>query len=470
MRLQHQGDVRTRRCVVVGLTIGFGATVLIQAYFIMYALEGTFSPKPQADDVLATDAPSRSVPQRRLSFDVSVWTEPQTSTCGRLFANGFSDAVAECSPALRCSRNPTSLATLCVADDLVIDRSFISVSAGGEPIEEVAGRDEAEEFPVYRKGALALSDAGSCPAERFDGNTFPHHLALMLSSIANGASDDVLDGITLLVTRYEYANLYHTMTDWYNTFQAWMMAIGDAKRDGPLRIVFVDGHSSGALDKVWGALFGVEPVYISSLPQRVRFRHAVFVPVGYTSALSLGTMQVGSQCSRHPALVHFANYFMEHVGGPPAAVVPKRPVILFVVRRDYLAHPRIGARKAERKIRNEDELVGAAQQAFPDVDVEKVAFEEMDVSEQVVAVHRATVVVGVHGAGLTHILFARGGAALIELMPPEYAGRQHFQFISRFIGCRYVAVPVQPSDRDGYHQVPIRPVISEIAQSLNKVV
>lgn len=43
---------------------------------------------------------------------------------------------------------------------------------------------------------------------------------------------------TLIVTRFEYANLFHTVTDWYSAYMT-SRIVNLKKRP---RVVFVDGH------------------------------------------------------------------------------------------------------------------------------------------------------------------------------------------------------------------------------------
>lgn len=43
---------------------------------------------------------------------------------------------------------------------------------------------------------------------------------------------------TLFVTRYEYANIYHTLGDWYNSYQALHMAGNNSNIS--LRVSFAD--------------------------------------------------------------------------------------------------------------------------------------------------------------------------------------------------------------------------------------
>ena len=250
------------------------------------------------------------------------------------------------------------------------------VSAGGEPIDSVAGRQEEAEFPVYQKGAFSIvgSSAGqqqpACSVNVGTGR-FHAYLENVMRSLEFPASmgdndarcDLTIRGLTLAITRYEYANLYHTMTDWYNAYQAWMMSPYFSPSTPPT-VLFLDGHSSGSLDEMWVTLFGAKPIYMSSLSgyERVCFEHFGLIPPGYTSALGVTpTMGVAQDCRLPAQIPAFASHVLTRLGIDPkarAAADPSSPKrILYIFRRDYLAHPRIGARHASRKIANEDELM-----------------------------------------------------------------------------------------------------------------
>ncbi|VEL36644.1 unnamed protein product, partial [Protopolystoma xenopodis] len=58
--------------------------------------------------------------------------------------------------------------------------------------------------------------------------------------------------VLLIVKRYEYVNLFHTITDWYNAFLAMRWGHLPASR---VKILFVDAHPAGSLDEVWDRLF-----------------------------------------------------------------------------------------------------------------------------------------------------------------------------------------------------------------------
>ena len=90
------------------------------------------------------------------------------------------------------------------------------------------------------------------------------------------------------------------------------------------------------------------------------------------------------------------------------------------------------SRKGEttRDVLNEMEVVEGLAAAFPDLDWEvfNPSVDDISPSEVVqrsaTAFHRASMVVGVHGAALTNVYFMRPGTILVELLvgrPPEFA-------------------------------------------------
>jgi hypothetical protein len=72
------------------------------------------------------------------------------------------------------------------------------------------------------------------------------------STADDGDVDDVRPTTTIAIARDEYANLYHTASDWYNCFLMTKFFNINTER----HVLFVDAHPSGPLDDVWNTLFG----------------------------------------------------------------------------------------------------------------------------------------------------------------------------------------------------------------------
>ncbi len=102
--------------------------------------------------------------------------------------------------------------------------------------------------------------------------------------------------------------------------------------------------------------------------------------------------------------------------------------ILFVRRVHYLAHPRHNG-QVVRRLDNEDAIVTALEQAVAEPDSGMAllngVFSSMTMRQQVEMAQQSCLIVGAHGAGLTHILFAPPGVHMLELQPPAFQ-RPHF--------------------------------------------
>ncbi|KAF0895976.1 hypothetical protein E2562_018116 [Oryza meyeriana var. granulata] len=192
------------------------------------------------------------------------WTsgsvQPPPHSCEGYFGNGFSRLV-DVLPArgggggwFRCHHSETLRSSICEGGRVRLDPGLIAMSRGGEPLDQVMGRAEEEEVPKYEPGALQVEGAaakrtgplvepGFLDAYVPTGGIGMHTMRSLLDS-AHVVPPGVLhcskwvEEPTLLVTRFEYANLFHTITDWYSAY------VSSRVTDLPERpnVVFVDGH------------------------------------------------------------------------------------------------------------------------------------------------------------------------------------------------------------------------------------
>ncbi|KAI9074699.1 hypothetical protein K1719_043353 [Acacia pycnantha] len=245
---------------------------------------------------------------------------------------------------------------------------------------------------------------------------------------------------TLLVTRFEYANLFHTVTDWYSAY------VSSRVTSLPNRphLVFVDGHCSISrksrtvfvaslmqpsftgifsdgrgfcsvyiykltpLEETWKALFS-SLRYAKSYTGPVCFRHAILSPLGYETALFKGLTE--------------DIYY-------------------------YLAHPRHGG-KVESRLSNEPEVFQSLKSWASNYEGCKInlvngLLAHMSLKEKVQAIQDASVINGAHGAGLTHIVSASPNIVILEIISSQ-CRRSHFQLIARWKGLEYHAIKLDGS-------------------------
>ncbi len=120
-----------------------------------------------------------------------------------------------------------------------------------------------------------------------------------------------------------------------------------------------------------------------------------------------------------------------------------------------MAHP-LHTGKPEPRISNEEELLDAlktwaSQRGGSDklgVSVVNGLFAHMPMEEQLQEVQESSIIVGAHGAGLAHLLFARPEkTAILELVTPGFQ-HPHFPAMSHWMGMEYHAIKMRSPEAD----------------------
>ncbi|KAI3754111.1 hypothetical protein L2E82_26261 [Cichorium intybus] len=416
-------------------------------------------------------------------------------SCEAYFGNGFTRRVDLLKPSpqinrkvsnggggwFRCFYSQTLRSSICEGGKMRMHPDKIKMSTGGEVLESVIGRGEEEELPEFEFGAFDLevgekskSDGKKLASEDFlneymqKGEISRHTMRDLIDSIQLvGANEfecsEWIEEPTLLITRFEYANMFHTVTDWYSAYVS-SRVTGLPNRP---QLVFVDGHCMTQLEETWKAVFsGLR--YAKNFSGPVCFRHAILSPLGYETAMFKG---LSENIDCYGAYAHDLwqkpddkktariSEFGEMIRAAFALPLHKQQHssksgynVLFVRREDYLAHPRHGG-KVQSRLSNEQQVFDAIKNwslshAECKINVVNGLFGHMAMKEQVRAIQDASVIVGAHGAGLTHIVSASPEAEILEMVASEFR-RPHFALISQWRGLNY-----HPIYLSGSHATP----------------
>ncbi|KAG7606181.1 Beta-1,2-xylosyltransferase [Arabidopsis thaliana] len=441
------------------------------------------------------------------------WTPPQrnlpTGSCEGYFGNGFTKRVDFLKPRIggggegswfRCFYSETLQSSICEGRNLRMVPDRIVMSRGGEKLEEVMGRKEEEELPAFRQGAFEVAEevssrlgfkrhrrfgggeGGSAVSRRLvndemlneymqEGGIDRHTMRDLVASIRAVDTNDFVceewvEEPTLLVTRFEYANLFHTVTDWYSAYVS-SRVTGLPNRP---HVVFVDGHCTTQLEETWTALFsGIR--YAKNFTKPVCFRHAILSPLGYETALFKGlsgeidckgdsahNLWQNPDDKRTARISEFGEMIRAAFGLPvnrhrslekPLSSSSSASVynVLFVRREDYLAHPRHGG-KVQSRLINEEEVfdslhhwvaTGSTGLTKCGINLVNGLLAHMSMKDQVRAIQDASVIIGAHGAGLTHIVSATPNTTIFEIISVEFQ-RPHFELIAKWKGLEYHAM------------------------------
>lgn len=315
--------------------------------------------------------------------------------------------------------------------NVIIDPEFGKGRKGGENMTDVMNQDEEEEFYSLSKGFFKLPCNNKVIEYEYGLDSHLNNWMNMIDSSAGSLNYyEILDW-TIAVQRYEYVNMYHTMTDWYNTFLVIKVFKLDPKN---VTVLWVDGHPRGGLDSTWSRLFG-RVMRIGDVRGPTLFTNMIWGIVGYDSPLDEHYLPEVAY------LEEFRNFFLSKYN-----IIPEDDLncmqmkILIIWRRDYVAHPRNPSGSVARKIKNEDELLHKIQQVFKGHIVRGLQIDKLTMQKQLELTSRTDVLIGMHGAGLSHTLFLPRHAGLIEMFPLYHPSENiHFRSMAEWRHLYYMS-------------------------------
>ena len=257
------------------------------------------------------------------------------------------------------------------------------------------------------------------------------------------AYDEIVEHPVLFVTREgdESRNAFHAMTDFLNAFETILVANGGARdiarRD--LEVVLLDNAAPSWLDPLWPRMFapgrGVRRVGDFG-GKRVLFRRALFNAPGYQSFLFAAYLTRENARSEPVGMLDaFSALVLRSSGLSPAAPRADGPLrITLVSRRPYDSHEYMG-----RHIANEAECLEALA-AIGDVDVRLIDFARHSLDEQIRMARDTDLLIGAHGAALTHMLWTRPHAGVMEIVSADGPRWRMFPNMAAWTGRPYASI------------------------------
>lgn len=391
--------------------------------------------------------------------------------CESYFGNGFTDTFdlvpyvdtgdSSSKQQFRCHYNRELPATWCELSNMIVDPDHVTMSRGGEPLESVTNRPDEQEFPQFRPGGFSIAVQSGGTVLSVDETQLGKFKSInkewvkSFSAVDASARDRCQNRVskpTLFLVRYEYANLFHTSTDWYNVY-----AIARAAGLGrDVNVVFVDGHCQSPMDEAWNTMFPDGAVsYLKHMSGTTCYDHAIIVPTGYQAAISTGLTPT-QDCAANSRVREFGDMMLSVFGIQPlrhASEFCNRQnfPVTFVRRGNYKAHPRHSGR-IERRMENEQAVFDAFKEWAQSenrahIELREGNFADMTMKEQLEMVHSSCMVVGAHGAGMTHVLFSPPGTKVVEVRTPGFR-RHHFMAFSGWAGHEYVKMDVSSTRPD----------------------
>uniref|UniRef100_A0A8D0H8C2 EGF domain-specific O-linked N-acetylglucosamine transferase n=1 Tax=Sphenodon punctatus TaxID=8508 RepID=A0A8D0H8C2_SPHPU len=253
------------------------------------------------------------------------------------------------------------------------------------------------------------------------------YTALSFRPIEDGQCDLVIEKPTYFMKLDAGVNMYHHFCDFVNLYISQHI---NNSFSTDVNIVMWDTSSYGYGDlfsETWKAFTDYEIIHLKTYDfKRVCFREAVFslLPrmrygLFYNTPLISGCHGTGLFRAFSQHVLHRLNITQE---GPKDG---KIRVTILARSTDY------------RKILNQDELVKALKTvSLFQVRVVDFKYKELEFTEQLKITHNSDIFIGMHGAGLTHLLFLPDWAAVFELYNCE--DERCYLDLARLRGVHYV--------------------------------
>jgi glycoprotein 2-beta-D-xylosyltransferase len=224
------------------------------------------------------------------------------------------------------------------------DRCQGAGAAGGEPIESVLLQKELDEYYNDFSGCFELPCNGANLRNiQFAGVLNPLNMWLK-GMYTNGSVSPSIDHVenrfTVAITRFDYANMYFVINDWYHVY---LMARFFKRPPEETRVLLIDAHPRGAFDDSWSVLFGGSEAPVLLLSQLPPGR-TLFAGGLAWSMMGPGPLSKPTSYAFDPPLIDDFHRFVVARHGLPEPDDRRLDCsnisVLFLWRHDYLAHPR----------------------------------------------------------------------------------------------------------------------------------
>lgn len=304
---------------------------------------------------------------------------------------------------------------------------------GGEDIEDVINQKEDNERFVLDQGYFFVNTNEEFEVYEtlsHDLETFYSALNTKHTTLENSGQQSRPDMVSVITIRYEYSNFYHTTMNWYDIFLIMVLLKIPPYH---IEVIWLDGHPMSKLDEPWKTLFG-EPVRAGRLTSPNRYDKMIWNGFGARSHVNIHKAEF------LPFVEAFRHFVLSRFDVKDDHVINCAELRITVIwRRNYVAHPRNPSGHVNRKIWNEEDVWKALKLADTSAIVNGVQLDRLDFYGQLQLISKTDLLVGMHGAGLSHILYLPPTSGVIELFPTSVsAGNAHFRSMAKWRRLRYM--------------------------------
>ncbi|KAJ9644769.1 hypothetical protein H2201_006078 [Coniosporium apollinis] len=203
------------------------------------------------------------------------------------------------------------------------------------------------------------------------------------------------------------------------------------------QIVVVDDYDEGPYWDLWTVYAGQPIKRLAALSADELAGGNVIVPLAGGSNPLWQADWEPIACSSSPLLSTLSTRVLIFYNISTMPLPDHRPLTLTFIDR-----------KEERRLLNQTALLSSLEAKYPALNISVVDFANITFAQQLQIVHETDILVGVHGADLTHSLFLPPGSAVVEILPHSVT-RQRFHNLAKMMGHRHFAAHADGQPREG---------------------
>ena len=286
---------------------------------------------------------------------------------------------------------------------------------GGEPFKTAVGREVRLGHFMYQKGFWKLwcmsKEINDYVPKTFHWFPFTEITTSLHEFEKASAGIDIDNKFTIAITREDYWNLHNFIRQMYNVFLIMMFF---HKKPSETSILFLDAHPSNVFDSTWEYIFG--PVSrAGEFTGPVLYQNLVW---GFRE--SDGGL-TDFQLKQQAYLEEFRSYLLTLHGLSDSKPLNCQDIVVTIIlRRGHINSPINTSGRSQRQIFNEAELVETLMKTFPTARVQSILMESLPMCRQLEISSTTDVLIGMHGAGMTHSVFLPKHATILEMFPKNW--------------------------------------------------
>jgi protein O-GlcNAc transferase len=191
------------------------------------------------------------------------------------------------------------------------------------------------------------------------------------------------------------------------------------------QVMIVDSHIEGPFYELWN-LFAKLPIIRSNEAVAKDYEGtSIIVPLpGGANTFWQGDWEV-LDCGPSPLLYAFSKRVLDFYNIEHEPIRDNRPLVLTFIDR-----------KEKRRLLDKERHIQLLRSKYPNVKINLLDLAEYSMSDQVRIASESDILAGVHGAGLTHVIFQRPGSTLVEIIPNNF-NHKGFRNLAKMRGLKY---------------------------------